>query len=203
MSELKMPEGVHDLISRRVAEENYEVDPLRLVNEHVKPWHRVLEGGAGLGYITRRLSELATVVVACEANAELFHCADENAPEAIVLHRILWGKPISRHVEEAHTGDGFGVGEVSEAIPIEPDTLIAGFRLNALVLDIEGEETNVIRYMKTLPELDLVIVEWHPERTGVLPMTKAHSRLMGSGFKEVECVRDGGVIHSCYVMRFS
>lgn len=194
-----MPKNVGDLIKECLETDTYEVHQKTLVEQYVKPHHRVLEAGAGLGFITRLISERAQFVVSCEANEELYRCAEENAPEAIVIQRVLSGKNLTGPYESAHTGDAFGVGDVSRAIPIDADTLIDAYHLNALVLDVEGEEADIIKRSKRLDALELVIVEWHPLMCGSIPMTQAHKRLLDQGFEECHTIYDGRLVHAAYV----
>jgi hypothetical protein len=200
MDNIKLPPKTEQLIKDRLAEDEYEVHPSYLVEKYVQNNHRVLEGGAGLGIVTNVIARTGAFVLAVEGHPEMYRCARDNVPyaNAMVMHRTLTFKGV--HIP--HTGDAFGVEPIRLKNEANPNDLISEFDLNALVLDVEGEEANILLNV-ALPPLTLIIVEMHPVRCGWGPLEAANSRVQRGGFRKVENILDGDILHVAYTKGYS
>lgn len=189
-----VPDNTEEFILDKIREDRYERHQLALIEMFITKQHRVLEGGSGLGIVTRELTERAQFVVSCEANPELYECAEQNAPFAEVLNGVLSFSPL-----KAHTGTAFGVRDL-QGVALVPDSLIAYDHLNALVLDVEGAEADIL-FNINLEPLDLIIVETHPELAGRGKLAGAHARLLVEGFTVLASKEDGALRHIAYSKR--
>lgn len=180
------PPNTEEFILEKIFNGTYERHQLDLVKRYVKPHHRVLEGGAGLGVVTREIAKRAQFVVSCEANPSLAYHAKRNAPDAWVIWAQL--------TKNVHTGEAFGVQDAPHIAVHPPDNLVSGYDLNALVLDIEGAEVEVLNEIDLDP-IELIIAELHPTRCRPDALQLALIRLWGAGFDEKARIDDGDLNH--------
>lgn len=190
MADIVWPHGTDDFLKERLAEGAYEEHQLQLVGDYVTPEHRVLEGGAGVGVVSRLLSERAGFVISFEGNKELMEAAERNAPRAFVL----WGQLGSGGVD---TGDGFGVEQGRTAPVVPPDLAIHYHDLNTIVLDIEGAEVDVLMRANLDPVV-LIIFEWHEDMVEDGSREQVEKRLTSEGFERAECLLDGSLSHEVW-----
>lgn len=200
MDKMKLPPKTEEFIKERLKGADYEVHPSQLVDKYIQEWQIVLEGGAGLGVVTERIAANACFVFAYEAHPELFRCARQNvrAENALVKQGTLTFK--SYHIP--HTGKAFGVEPMKMSQRIDPNGIIRLEGIDALVLDVEGEEANILLNI-VLDPLELIIVEMHPIRAGWGPLEAANSRLQRKGFRKAENIADGDILHVVYIKGYS
>lgn len=191
---LTLPPNTEEFVRARLENNEYEEHQFLLVTKFVKAHHRVLEGGAGLGFITNELSKRAAFVVSCEAHQEMYSYACRNAPKA----KVAWATLSSTTGVEAHTGSAFGVarGPQEHYSSIHPDNIIEQYNLNAMVLDVEGMEGDILLNVNLEP-LELIIVEFHSKLCKDLGKSKF--RLITNGFRLKMVILDGDIQHAAYV----
>lgn len=190
-----MPDGAGTWLEDAITNATYEQHIHKLVRAYVLPHHRVLEGGAGVGYITRVLTERAQVVVSCEVSSELARCARKNAPMADILECVLRPKGTDPSTE---TPNGFGVDTSNHPGGMDPDVLIGACKLNAVVLDVEGAEGEILLNLDLDP-IELIIVEMHPTLCTGKKLGEAHLRLTGNGFYVAEGITYKEIWHAAYL----
>lgn len=193
-----VPDGAGTWLESAIRNANYERHMHKLVRSYVQPRHRVLEGGSGIGYITRTLTEHAQVVVSCEVSKELAECARKNAPAADILECVLRPKGTDPKDSVPDTGDGFGVDTSVLPGGMDPNVLIGASHLNCVVLDVEGAEGDILLNLDLDP-LELIIVEMHPTLCSGGKLGEAHLRLIENGFDAVESITDKEIWHVAYV----
>lgn len=199
INDIKFPPKTEQLIKDRLAADDYEVHPSYLVEKYVKD-HIVLEGGAGLGVVTTVIADLATHVVACEGHPEMFRCLRRNVTANNVNFENVTLTFKGVHIP--HTGEAFGVEPIRLKNEKNPNDIIEQVGCDALVLDIEGEEANILLNV-ALDPLELIIVEMHPVRCGWGPLEAANSRLQRRGFRKAENILDGDILHVAYVKGYT
>lgn len=199
---LGCPEALgSEKITQKLATGHYEGTEARAVQMRVKPGHRVLELGAGLGYIGALAASLAGAenVTAVEANPDMLKVIrdnyDRNAGEEITLRhgavvgndyegdtlafargRQFWASRIARQGDS-----GPGLIEVP-ALKIGP--LLKEFRPNVVIMDIEGAEQFL--FDKPWPKsVRFVIMELHPKQYDSFEAVK----------KIVDCLSDSGLTY--------
>lgn len=194
---IAVPDGTEEFILDKIREDRYEQHQLDLVKRFIKSWHRVLEGGSGLGIVTQALTERAEQVISFEAHIEMHKCAEQNAPDAVVF----WGAlAMSKASRSPHTGEAFGVGQPPSAPTITPmkiDSVVRKWSINTLVLDVEGEEADIL-FNIDLEPIELIIVETHEELAGKGKLAGVHARLLVEGFTVLASKADGSLRHLAY-----
>ncbi|WP_159440028.1 FkbM family methyltransferase [Phaeovulum vinaykumarii] len=176
----------------------YEAREAELLKAHLRPGDRVLELGAGAGFITTLAARSlgGAQVLAVEAGAQMVEAARANlATNGIVGTEILWGavvpddfapETVAFLCRPAFWASGIapegGVsGGVSGAAPragrietvpaLRIGALIARHAPSVIVADIEGAELDLLA--GPLPDdLRLLILELHPDRYGAAGMAR-------------------------------
>lgn len=196
-----IPPETEEFIREAIEDGTYEKHQRTLIDEYVKPHHRVLEGGAGLGIATEELSVRAQIVFSCEPNPTMNHCANKNAPEALILQRMLTARErvdLREHLPD--TGAAFHAQPTRVVLPLNPNQAIPGYDLNCLVLDIEGEEGHLLNNLEpeTLASLEMVIVELHPTMVQAEDLKRGLEELGYAGFEKLEDIEDRNVRHQVW-----
>ena len=167
-------------ITQKLASGQYEGTEARAVQMRVKPGHRVLELGAGLGYIGSLAASLAGAehVTSVEANPDMLKVIrdnfDRNGGEAITLRhgavvgndfdgetlafaraRQFWSSKIAK-VGDSASG-------LIEVPALKIGALLKEIRPNVVIMDIEGAEQYL--FEKPWPKsVRFVIMELHPKQ---------------------------------------
>jgi hypothetical protein len=159
-----------------------EQEMCELIEAWIPPGSRVLEGGSGAAYCTRALKDRQCYVVAADpVRTEAAEVAD-----VFILGALdsAWSiKPFTTSSEwwNSRLGSTVRYGETVRTVmvpTVDVDTLIGRYGLNALVLDIEGTEVNVVEVLPS--RVGIVIVETHETDQRI-----AH-RLRARGFELCE-----------------
>jgi SAM-dependent methyltransferase len=193
-----VPDGAGTWLEDAIKTATYEQYMHELVRAYVLPHHRVLEGGSGVGYITRLLTERAQAVVSCEVSRELVRCARKNAPMADILECVLRPKGTDPAQSVPDTGDGFGVDTSTLPGGMDPNVLIGACKLNAVVLDVEGAEGEILLSLDLDP-IELIIVEMHPTLCTGKKLGEAHLRLIDNGFYVAEEITNKEIWHAAFL----
>lgn len=184
-----------------IAANKYERDEFAIVSKTLKADDRVMEVGAGIGY-------LACYCASVIRDASRLHCFEAN-PNLIPLienNRALNGVEFTLH--NALIGEGGGTAtlyvpedfwsaslaprEDAEALTVpmaDAQETLQALSPTYLIMDIEGGEVDL------LPQLDLssvqqICVEVHPEKTGQGAIDELLARLSEAGFRRSELSRE-------------
>lgn len=189
----KIPRSVRSALFKG----RYEDHERKLVKSMLKPGDRVLEIGAGIGFISVLCARICGEgnVRSQEANPKL---------EAIIRHNYSLNgiKPDLRM--RAVTLDGQTVSfyrndniissstlerdQKAEKIVVESDPIdvaINDHRATVVIMDVEGAETELLA-RASLADVKLIIVEVHPHITGDEPVTAMREALTTKGFALVD-----------------
>lgn len=178
--------------------ENHEADALLL---HLRPGDRVLDLGAGLGFISALAAGIVgeDAVMGVEAGPETVRLARRNlAANGFPGVKVLKGAVVGAGEGEVEFGQrpAFwasalkgpgGWPENAEVIrvPARPlGKLLAKFQPTVISCDIEGGELEVLT--EPLPGVRLVVVETHPLVYGPEGVARIVEALRGQGFAETE-----------------
>ncbi|MBU2983385.1 FkbM family methyltransferase [Lentibacter algarum] len=164
-------------ITRKLSSGQYEGTEARAVMMRVKPGWRVLELGAGLGYMGALAAQLtdALNVTCVEANPDMLQVIRENyvrndAAEIDLRHGAVVGddyegdtlafarNPLFWSSRIAEPGDGDGVVEVPA---LKIGALLKELRPNAVIMDVEGAEQYLFEN-KWPKSVRVVVMELHP-----------------------------------------
>lgn len=199
---LGCPEALaSDKITQKLSTGRYEGTEARAVQMRVKPGHRVLELGAGLGYIGALAASIAGAenVTAVEANPDMLTVIrdnyDRNGGEVITLrHGAVVGNDFegdtlsfargrqfwsSRIAKQGDTGSG-----LIEVPALKIGPLLDEIRPHVVIMDIEGAEQFL--FEKPWPKsVRFVIMELHPKQYDGLGAVK----------NIVDCLSDSGLTY--------
>ncbi len=186
-------------LMNRLSGGSYENTEAKAAEARVKPGFRVLELGAGLGYVSSICARLAGAenVVSVEANPFMAPIVranlDRNGHDAAtVLHGAVvpgaGGGEISFQANAAFLGGSIArktskEEEVVNVPRIGLRQLLRDYHPNVVMMDIEGAEANLFDHPWNA-QLRFLIVELHPPRYG----TKAIKRI-------VDCMSETGLTY--------
>ncbi len=194
---LKFPYDVRVINSKRrtlLHKDAYELKESEAVLSQIKADDRVIELGAGMGYMSTLMAKRLKVaeIHAFEANPAMIpyirSVHEANGVTGVTLHNALLGDTageVTFYVRgdfvassmEDNLGDRHGGVIARETVPVRPvSEVFAKIKPTALVCDIEGAEQHLLPLMD-LSGLRLVILELHPQVFGQAG-TEAVFRLM-------------------------
>jgi FkbM family methyltransferase len=182
------PEEVSAEIWRALQTGSYEANEARRVSRAIRPGDRVLELGAGLGFITSIIASVDDVRVwSFEADPQTARLAQRvvelNCDGNVVLSNGILAAGPPRKVSFFRRADfwmssGFAdQGPYQQVIEItsrDIDAFMAKHRINVLVMDVEGAELDLLQNA-SLPGIERVF-ELHDHLyglTGVQTITEA------------------------------
>ena len=184
-------------IEAALRSDRYEEGETRSLPAVVRGGDRVLELGAGIGFVSTILANRtsAAKIVAVEANPELI-------PFIRKVHRLNGAERVTVMNGVASAGDAFGVAnfyarrdfwmsslspepyayEQILEVPVHPfDALIARHRINMIVCDIEGGEVGLLP-SAVLGGVDRIYAEVHDHLTGLSGVKRLFDALSAKGF---------------------
>ncbi len=199
--ELELPEALRGTaIERKVAEGSYEATEAQAARMRIKPGMRVLEVGAGLGYVSSVCAQMAGAenVVSLEANPQMVGAARANLLRngfaAVTLeHGAVVGDAHHDEVVNFRAGSLFWGGATLPAgVEHEDMVTVPALRIRPLLmelrprfvmLDVEGGEADLFK--EPWPAfVKFVVLELHP---------KKYSRMV---IKEiVDCMSNSGLTY--------
>ncbi len=185
----------------------YELPESRVIRRVLKPTDKVLELGAGAGFVTMLCADIvgAKQVLACEVNAEIIPLLKQNLARngcrgIRVVNQALSANPVDIrkgytlfyphqhfHSASTYTGDTKNARRVKVA---NIKNILAQFKPTALMMDIEGEELRLLRQIKNFGTLQTLIFEVHPSLASAGELLALDEHLRGQGFlrdEEAEC----------------
>ena len=193
--ELALPAGLASAaIAGKLADGTYEADEARAVDRCVQPGFRVLELGAGIGYVGTLAAQKTEPenVLSVEANPALLpviaaNHARNGVPGISVLHGAVTG-----HAAEGATG-GFHLSGGFTGSRLRPDggpadgpqvevpligfhDLLRAQRPHVVLMDVEGAEAQFFDRPWKCP-LRFCVMEIHPKRYGPEVIKKIIDRM--------------------------
>ncbi|EFO31313.1 FkbM family methyltransferase [Roseibium sp. TrichSKD4] len=174
----------------------YESDEAYCVKNLVKPGDRILEIGAGMGFITTILSQIEDVKVwSFDANPALIELLKRTAT---INNNNVASLNIGAFSAKAHGEMDFYIrqefwmsslykeqGPYEEVIKIKTrniDDFIRDNSINCLVMDIEGAEKEILEDAKLLG-IERICVELHPQIYGHTGIGSINNHINGKGFR--------------------
>ncbi|MBL4627675.1 MAG: FkbM family methyltransferase [Roseicyclus sp.] len=178
--DLGLPAGLANTsIIEKLADASYEGDEARAVDRCVRPGFRVLELGAGLGYIGT-LAAMKTEpenVLSIEANPDLLPVISANhvrngvggisLMHGAVVGHANDGDTASFHIAGGFTGSRLGAkgGRQVEVPLIGFHELLRAHRPHVVLMDVEGAEAGYFDRPWKCP-LRFCVMEIHPKQYG-------------------------------------
>jgi len=178
--DLHVPEGLATPeIIEKLSAGTYEADEARAADRCVKPGFRVLELGAGLGYVTTLAAQRTAPenVLSVEANPALLPVIEANLARngcngVTLLHGAVSGaaeegETASFHISNGFTGSRLGAqgGRQVEVPLIGFHELIRAHRPHVVLMDVEGAEAGFVDRHWKCP-LRFCAMELHPKQYG-------------------------------------
>ena len=175
--ELRLPDDLATpAIREKLADGSYEADEARAADRCVKPGFRVLELGAGIGYVTTLCARRAGPgnVLSVEANPELLPVIEANLAAngqqgVSVMHGAVTG-PVDEGataefaLSQGYTGSSLGGRGRSVTVPlISVHELIRAHRPHVVLMDVEGAEADMFKRVWKCP-LRFCVMELHPKK---------------------------------------
>lgn len=171
---------VSDEIWHALRSGEYEANEARRVRRAIRPGDRVLELGSGLGVITSIIAAIDGVRVwSFEADPETVRLArrviDTNCGANVLLANGILAAGPSRSVAFYQRADLWmsstfaRQGPYERVVEVETgniDAFINQHRINALVMDIEGAELELLQHAD-LPGVERVFLELHDHLYGL------------------------------------
>lgn len=178
--------------------ENHEADALLL---HLRPGDRLLDLGAGLGFICALAAGVLGegAVMGVEAGPETVKLARRNlAANGFEGVKVMRGAVIGKGEGAVEFGqrpafwasalrgpEGWPENAEVIRVPARPlGKLLARFAPTVICCDIEGGELEVLT--QPLPGVRLVVVETHPQVYGAEGVARLRAALTGQGFVAAE-----------------
>jgi len=200
-----------DRIVAEIRAGRYEARELETASRLVGAEDRVLELGAGVGFVSAGVMRnvAPAYYAAVEADARLIpHIHETHARNAVtgveVIHAAFATDPdvlaagsvaFRRHREFWRSGIGQDQPGSLESVAVparDASAFIAEHDISVLIADIEGAELDLFRHME-FGTLSRIIVELHPQRFGRAGVREIFARLGAAGFVYNEALSAGAV----------
>ncbi|PWK57279.1 FkbM family methyltransferase [Roseicyclus mahoneyensis] len=174
---LSLPAGLAtpEILSK-LGDGTYEADEARSADRCVRPGFRVLELGAGIGYVTAMCAKRAGPqnVLSVEANPALIPVIEANLARNGLSGVTLVHGAATGHVEEGATADfavseGYtgssldGKGRAVTVPLISVHDLIRAHKPHVVLMDVEGAEADMFNRVWKCP-LRFCVMELHPKK---------------------------------------
>lgn len=209
---LSVPDGMlNPKLRQQMRSGRYEGAEAQAVMMHVEQGHRVLELGAGVGYLAALAAREtdAAGILAVEANPALIPVIRANldangaAAARLQLGAVIGGTPAPGQEVTFHVAGAFwasslkgrgGTKERKVSVPaLGLDDLLAGHQPDVLIADVEGAERDM--FANPLPDsLRRIILELHPNEYPVATIGKIFRRLDAQGFAYAPYGSRGAVV---------
>ncbi len=198
-------------IRDRLETGRYEANEARAAQLMIDYGDRVLELGAGVGYISTICAMLAGSqnVMSVEANPKLLNTARTNldrndCEEAVLLHGAIVGKPVRGdhvYLKGANAFWACSLGTAEDEGAISVPALVFGDLLEAhkptvVIMDIEGAEADLFN----IPWPDcvrVVTLELHPNRYRDTAIKHIFDNMSEAGFVYAPDLSRGALVGFC------
>lgn len=204
--------GMNPEVVMAIARKIYEQPEIRGVRLAVVPGDRILEVGCGLGIVTAlaaRATSQTGRVLAFEANPEMIPAtrdflADHGIANVELRHAVLVPQAEPGETRDFHLAKSFASSSLMGvdqrrargviSVPTQPlGDVIAEFRPDVLICDIEGGEAELIPALDA-SGLRAVVIELHPDRLGQDELDAIHSALAAHGLHPTKEPLGGTVV---------
>ena len=189
-----------DHVISEITSGRYEAQELDIATRFISPDDRVLELGAGVGFISSGVMRHVrpSTYVAVEADARLIpHIEETHRRNGISGVTVIQAAFSTDETSLAHGSVTFrlhrefwrsGIGQTQEGslVDVEVPTrdasaFIADHRITALIADIEGAELDLLRNLR-FGGLRKILLELHPQHFGRPGVQEIFSLLMQAGY---------------------
>lgn len=203
------PAFITPKIRRSIEKGRYERDEVGGLPKFIKPEDRVIELGAGLGFISSFLSKRLGVsnILCVEADPNLCgfisRTHQSNAVDGVrVINAVALNDAQTSGSAEFYIRDPFWSSSLDPepdysrkvTIPAEPlSRLIRDFQANTLVVDIEGGERDLFTPLD-LTGIDRVYLEIHTRKIRRIGIKRCFDALSAQGFAYDQQVSRGGSV---------
>jgi FkbM family methyltransferase len=188
----------------RIARGLYEGAEVAGALHVVRPGDRVLEMGAGIGFVSGVVARVAAParVVSFEANPRLIpwiralHALNGLGGIAEVRHQVLVGgreRPgtMTFHLHASYLGSSLA-GTRRSVEQVEVDTaglaeVMAEVRPDVLLIDIEGGEQEILAHAD-LSAVRAMVIEFHPDAYGIPGMQACKAAITGAGLARIDAL---------------
>ena len=205
-----LKDGLYFKVDRRMglipigalARNEYEQNELQLLKRILRPTDRVLEIGAGIGFLALQSAKLigSERIIAIEANPAIFEIAVSNARcnamQVKFLNGIVSakaGRASFNICSQFWKSTTKGNKDTSRSVTVPAlawNEIFLQSSPSVLVIDIEGGEEDLVDFWK-LDGVRSIIIEIHPWIIGDLSAMRVSTSLTEAGFQEIE--RSGNV----------
>ena len=167
--EVDVPTTAPPFFAEHIENNSWERYECEIIQMAVKSWHRVLEGGAGLGVTSALIGRRAEFSISFEANPTLHKAAKKNQAlnrsKTKVVNAALGSSDSSANfllTEDWWTSKLVGekIAKSKNVKVVDAQKIIDKYDINALVLDVEGAEEIILPHID-LSKIFLLIVELH------------------------------------------
>ncbi|MBF9043011.1 FkbM family methyltransferase [Rhodobacterales bacterium HKCCE4037] len=179
-----------EAIAEKLSDGSYEADEARAVDRCVRPGFRVLELGAGLGYVGTLAAKMTEPenVLSIEANPDLLPVIEGNhrrngvggvsLMHGAVVGHAEEGATASFHLAAGFTGSRLGAkgGRQVEVPLIGFHELLRAHRPHVVLMDVEGAEAQFFDRPWKCP-LRFCVMEIHPKQYGADVIKKIVDRM--------------------------
>jgi FkbM family methyltransferase len=176
---LTLPKGLATpSILAKLADGSYEADEARSADRCVRPGFRVLELGAGIGYVTAICARRAGAqnVLSVEANPDLLPVIRNNLVSnglsgVTLIHGAVTG-PVAEGasadfgLSNGFTGSSLGAGAKGRSVRVplvSVHDLIRAHKPHVVLMDVEGAEADLFSRPWKCP-LRFCVMELHPKK---------------------------------------
>lgn len=180
-------------VIRAIAEGTYEHPEYISIKRNVRSSDRVLEVGAGLGYVTMQCAKIVGPenIITFEAAPRSVELAKTNfrlnGLDVRIEQKVLSGGAgtcafhVAPNFESSSCVERDGYREVVEVECVDVNEVMAEFQPNFIVLDLEGGEADLVPLMN-LDDVDKISIELHPHVIGNYRVSQVIKVLLDKGF---------------------
>lgn len=200
---LSLPrDTVEPRIMRGIAAGSYEWQEVAVARHILKPDNRVLELGAGVGYVACASLTRQTPAAwkSVEANPALIPIIERNRELNGVdfnLEHAAYGAfdgPMTLGLWAASLMDSDDSVSAVEVPGRDGAAAIAAYRPSLLIMDIEGAEYDILSRLD-MSGIDRMLIEFHPAQVDAATHTAAFGRLIAEGYLlDTECLSQDVVL---------
>lgn len=189
----------------------YEPEETRLVRKYFGRGDTILMAGLGEGWLAANMLDMGADVIALEANEAIARFVSANVevegqkfsvypgalmprPGEVIFNEVENWACSTLQAEPKHPfEDGRKVVQRQKVMGYGINTMIANNKVNALALDVEGGELELVNAIsfENLMKLGKIMVEYHRQYIGDAGVTTIRKTLANNGFTRIELIETG------------